>query len=191
MDVLRTGDVSLMARGQDPAHQPEVSPLPCGRVCWWGMHTHRVMQGRFPYCPVPSGLSPGGRKRGRGHATLSPVLRGEEGRWEFLLATCRSAGSLSSYQERDGTSVGGLGCEQKPQPAGGHGPVASACSGRWLRASSFLELITESQLLSVLPDEPSCWLALPTSSQPIPHTFSSQHWDFLIISFTSGDKDLI
>lgn len=55
-----------MARGQDPAHQPEVSPLPCGRVCWWGMHTHRVTQGRFPYCSDPSGLSPGGRKRGRG-----------------------------------------------------------------------------------------------------------------------------
>lgn len=79
----------------------------------------------------------------RGHTTLSLVLRGEEGSGELLLATCRSAGSSSSYQERDGTSVSGLGWGQPPQPAGEHGPVASGCwgagSGFLFRGATFIE----------------------------------------------------
>ena len=46
----------------------------------------------------------------RGHTTLARVLR--EGSGELLLATCRPAGSSSSYQERGGTSVSGLGWGQ-------------------------------------------------------------------------------
>ena len=121
------------------------------------MPTYRFRQGRVPYCHVQSWFRPGGGREVRGHTTLSLVLRGEEGSGELLLAACRSAGS-SSYQERDGTSVSGLGWGQPPQPAGEHGPVASGCwgagSGFLFRGATFIEsrpfsaLQVEAQLLA-------------------------------------------
>lgn len=132
------------------------------------MQTHRFRQGPFPYCLVSS-LHPEeeGREVGR-HATLSPGLR-EEGSWDLLLATCQPAGSSSaSYQGRDSTSISRPGWGQQPQLEGGHGPVASGCSERWLRTSSFLELITES-LHAYLCSQMS-WLLAPHF---IPHSASS------------------
>lgn len=133
------------------------------------MQTHWFRQGPFPYCLVSS-LRPEeeGREVGR-HATLSPGLR-EEGSWDLLLATCQPAGSSSaSYQGRDSTSVSRPGWGQQPQLEGGHGPVASGCSERWLRTSSFLELITESfhsaSTLISAPRSAGCWL--PTSSHTL------------------------
>ena len=149
-----------------------LSVLPWRCVCWRGTHTYRFRQGRVPYCHVQSWLSPGGgRKRGQGAYHTVLVLRGE-GSGELLLATCRSAGSSSSYQERDGTSVSRLGWGLPPQPAGEHGPVASGCWGPGLgflfRGATFIE----SWPFSALRVEPGCWL--PTSSQPISPTSSDQ-----------------
>lgn len=73
------------------------------------MHTYVFMQRWFPYCQVPSSLSP--EEEGRdfsGNGPLSPVLKGGRGSWELLLATCRSARSFLSYRDRDSTSVSGL-----------------------------------------------------------------------------------
>lgn len=132
----------------DPAHMPDAGSLPCGCVWWGGMHTYVFMQRWFPYCHVPSSLSP--EEEGRefsGNAPLSPVLRGGRGSWELLLATCRSAGSFLSYRERDSTSVsrrgrGGGGGAGAASPAGGHAPVASDCSVEVAQGFLFQELIT-------------------------------------------------
>lgn len=120
------------------------------------MHTYVFMKGRFPYCHVPSSFSP--EEEGRqvnGYVPLSPMLRGRKGSWELLLAPCRSAGSFLSYQERDSTSVSRLGWGWQPQPAGGHAPVASACSVEVAQSFLFQEVI------SIV-----CWLPHFISTNP-------------------------
>lgn len=95
----------------------------------------------------------------RGHTTLSRVLRGE-GSGELLLATCRSAGSSSSYQERDGTSVSGLGWGQHLSQLESVALWPQA-AGELARASSFVELITQS------PDPFLCSGLSPAAGSPL------------------------
>ena len=125
------------------------------------MHTHRVMKGRFPYCPVPSGLSPeeeGREVRGIPHchpcSEEKRAVRSSSWPPADLLGHLVLSGERWHFRQR--ASV---------RAAASAGWRAWPCGlrGRRLRASSFLELITESQLLSVLPDEPSCRLALNQS----------------------------